>query len=211
MPLLEPIKIALFEDHPMTAMGLQVQLEQYPSFHVVGVFDALLPLYHQLNTVSVDLLIADVIVPGAEGLSLFSEVTVQYPNLPIIAFTALNNPSLKLHLHNLGIRGFVNKRKPMTHLLEAIETVISGGSYFPDLPGSQELKTNSEPIEPLSVREKEILNQIAKGLLTKEIAAKLGISMNTVMAHRTKLFQKLKVQNLGELLLTARNLGYIDD
>jgi len=209
---MKAIKVALFEDHPATAAGTQSLLEQQEQIEVVAWSATLEDLHNQLQNLPIDLLIADVIAPGNEGLRLFKEMRETRPQLPIIAYTALNNRSLANHLRAMGVKGLVNKRKPFDELIKGIEIVSDGGICFSQLESTtHSTPKNSVRIEALSARELEILQLIAKGLLTKEIASRLQISTNTVSAHRTKLFEKLHVQNLGELLQEARQLGYLDD
>lgn len=202
------IKVLIFEDHPMTAQGLKAQLEQQEHISVYGIYDDISQLIEAVKIGSIDLLIADVVVPGTEGLTVFQKIKKLYPELRVLAYSALNNVSLQVHLQQLGIQGFVNKRQSFGELLQAVHTVLSGQSHFPGLP---QVEQAYESPQALSEREKEILLLVARGLLTKEIALELDISTNTVMAHRTKLFQKLQVQNLGELLQAARHLGYVED
>jgi len=205
---LHSVKVLIFEDHPMTAQGLKAQLEQQEHMSVYGIYDNVSELLEAVKTEAPDLLIADVVVPGAEGLTVFQQVKKMHPELRVLAYSALNNASLQVHLQQLGIMGFVNKRQSFAALLQAVHAILSGKKHFPGLPNVE--KAYEGPQE-LSAREKEILLLIARGLLTKEVALELGISTNTVMAHRTKLFQKLQVQNLGELLQAARHLGYVED
>lgn len=207
-PKQSTIRVLLFEDHPMTAQGLKAQLEQEKQMQVCGMCDELSELLETINTENPDLLIADVVVPGAEGLAVFQHIKKLHPELPVLAYSALNSVSLQVHLQQLGVQGFVNKRQSFSELLKAVHAAISGLSHFPGLPKVQQ---GYERPQELSDREKEVLQLIAQGLLTKEVASELNISTNTVMAHRTKLFQKLQVQNLGELLQAARHLGYVED
>ena len=203
------IDIALFDDHPMLMAGLQAALEQQPACKVLWTASAFDELQQKLNKQPIQLLLADVIAPGVEGLKLFRYLADEHPKLSVIAYTSLNNLTLMRELYKLGVKGFVNKREPLIMLHRAIEQVMAGKYHYPQafpLP-----KRSIGPDHPrllITQREEEVLHLIMEGLLSKEIAHRLGVSINTVNIHRSNLFQKFEVQNVAELIKKAAHLGY---
>ena len=209
----EQIDIAVFEDHPLLAAGLKAQLEQDHLLRLVWSTGDFKAFTQSLVAQPVGLLIADVIAPGVEGLRLFRYMADRHPKLPVIAYTSLNNLTLMRELYKLGVKGFVNKREPITVLQQAIERILSGQPAYPSsfpLPKSRTGLNGQEGII-LTQRESEVLRLIIGGLLSKEIADRLGLSINTVNVHRTHLFEKFEVQNLAELIRQATYLGFVQD
>ena len=203
--------IAIFDDHPVLGAGLQSTLNKLSGLHVDLVASDLMQLLEDLKAGDFDLLIADVVAPGLEGLQLFHAMEKEMPNLPVIAYTSLNNISLMRQLYQLNVKGFVNKRESIAVLTQAIEAVLAGGYYYPftfKVPVSG--KKPSFDAITLTTRELEILRLIADGFLSKEIAHQLQLSINTVNVHRGNLFNKFQVQNAGELIREASRLGYIE-
>lgn len=204
------IDIALFDDHPLLMAGLRVALEQQQTLKIMWTAADYEALRQQLNSQPVRLLIADVIAPGTEGLRLFRHLAENHPELSVIAYTSLNNLTLMRELYKLGVKGFVNKRQPMVVLTQAIEAVLEGRLYYPQtfpLPKRKQQTLNITR-HKLTQREEEVLYLIMEGLLSKEIAHELKLSINTVNVHRTNLFQKFEVQNVAELIKQATYLGF---
>lgn len=206
----EKIHIAILDDHPILSAGIQSLLEQEPRFRVTAVVESLPDLERVLSTKPINVLIADVVVPGLEGLTLFKTMQSHHPKVKVIAYTQLNNITLAKQLIYLGVRGFVNKQKRPEKLMTAILKVVSGEPSFPDRFSHllKQRKAQHPPIQ-LTPQELKILILVSQGRLSKEIASELQISPNTVRVHRSHLFEKLSVQNMGELIHEALRLGLI--
>lgn len=204
------IKVAIFDDHPMILCGIGAMFSDIDSIDIVMTATTLAELETQLKSTEIDVLVADVIAPDAQGLKLFKHVTQTYPNVEVVAYTSLNNALLITSLVTIGVKGFVNKREPFQKLVEAVKTAAQGNYFIP--PAFEHLtkgRKRETMLVEISKREHQILQLIINGFLTKEIAAKLEISINTVDNHRTNLFKKFGVQNLAELIREANNLGFV--
>lgn len=204
------ITIGIFDDHPILAHGLRSMLAEHSHLSVSFVALTHDDLALHLEREQPMLLFCDVVAPGVEGLDLFKYVASNFPTVAMIAYTTLNSAILVENLLAIGVKGFLNKRQPESHVLATIDTVCAGNiavpAQFDFLVRSR--SQDKQAIE-LSDREKQILGKIIAGRLTKEIADELNISKNTVENHRAKLFRKLDVQNVAELIKKAMNLGYL--
>jgi len=203
--------IGVFDDHPIITSGIQNILKEDPALNLVLIANEKAALLEQLATQLVDILILDVVTPDVSGLELFEEIHQKYPEIYIVAYTTLTSTILIENILLAGARAYINKRQSAQEVLEALRRVGANQMY---LPAQYQflLKTsrkNTIAIQ-LSKREKEVLRLILDGKLTKEIASILSISKNTVENHRAKLFKKLKVSNLAELIKQATQMGYVD-
>ena len=167
-------------------------------------------LINALPHCQLDVLIMDVVAPDVEGLELFKEVHQKFPEIAVLAYSTLKSPLLVENLLAIGVQGYVNKRQSESELLEALNTIVSGKTWVPEQYRHLAVRggsTRTTPVE-LSAREQEIIRLILDGMLSKEIAHELGISQKTVENHRHRLFRKLEVNNVAELLKKAISLGY---
>ena len=203
------IRIGIFDDHPLLASGLQASLDTQPDFSVAFTAETREALQASLGQHELDVLVLDVVAPDVEGLELFRQLGNSHPELPLMAYTTLKSPVLVENLLALGVLGYVNKRQAVAEAQETVRQVASGQVAVPEQyrylvkrPSQQ-----PDPVE-LSPREVEIIRLILNGKLSKEIASELGISQKTVENHRHRLFRKLEVQNVAELMKKVLSLGY---
>ena len=200
--------IGLFDDHPIVTDGMLSVLSGKPEFNVQLVANTREDLLEQLETTSLDVLILDVIAPNITGLDLFKTVRNTYPAIRIIAYTSLTSTILIDNLLITGVSGYINKRQPPAEIYAAVLRVCEGGIYVPDdYRHLLEGLLHKNPLH-LTQKEQEILKLILKGKISKEIAAGLKISQNTVENHRTSLFKKFEVTNLAELYRKSTGMGY---
>lgn len=199
--------IALYDDHPAVAHGLKPLIES-------GIKDVSCHIFDDANAlkqseIDFEVVVLDIVTPDVKGLEFFDWYRTSLPHVKVIAYSSLFSPILLKSLHQKGVKGYVNKRDAITSLIEAIETVSSGSTFFPD--DLHEESTSEVVSEKISNRELEILAQLSKGKITKEISTELFISTKTIDNHKSNLFKKFKASNTIELLQKARELGYVND
>jgi len=204
--------IGVFDDHPIITDSLNSIFEGDDFFCIKLISNKKEELFDKLKSISLDVLILDVIAPNINGLELFTSIGSNYPHIKIVAYTTLTSPILIENLLASGANAYINKRQKLTEVKAAILQVCEGKKYVPDqfsfLLKKREAKNKSVH---LSRREQEILNLILDGKISKEIADMLFISKNTVENHRSNLFKKFQVKNLAELFKQAIRLGYSQD
>jgi len=161
-----------------------------------------------------DLVILDVMLPGLNGVEVLRRFSRHLKNTRVLVFSGFQNPSLVRELLQAGAHGFVEKTARLTELRKGIHTVAEGGTYFGPFIASllREAVVNPRQsdklgLDTLTAREREILQLIAESFTTKEIAAKLDVSVKTAENHRTNLMKKLNLHDVASLTRFAIEHG----
>lgn len=208
------IKVSITDDHPLAIEGLQNMLRSYGHIELYDYYTCGTDLLEGLKKQQPDVLLLDVLLPDIEGAELAKEITATYPSIYILAITSLDAPVHVKAMFKNGCKGYVLKNVQRETLVQAIETVYKGEEYIdPTIKESwskkliEYKKDITGQVAPLTKREKEILQLIAKEHSNQEIAALLFISLRTVENHRFRLQQKLGAKNTVTLLNTAIQMG----
>jgi len=164
---------------------------------------------------SPDVCILDAKLPGLNGVDILRRIGKKLPNMRVLVFSGHENPVLVREMLEAGAHGFVEKTAGLFEFKKGLETVANGGTYFG--PAVAALLRNvvanpaaSSTADFLTDREREILQLVAESHSTKEIAAKLGISVKTVDNHRTNLMRKLNLHDVASLTRHALEVGLIE-
>ena len=203
---MKQIKIAIIDDHDLFREGIRLVLGQIEHFEVVfDTSNGLLFLEFLQNSFP-DVVLMDINMPVIDGVETTRKAIGINPNLNVIALTMFSDTTHYTHMINAGIKGFILKKSNKYELQQAIQTVYAGGNYF-----SQEILQKmafrsvnfSTGPDRMTQRELEVLDLVCKGLTSQEISDKLFISVKTVEVHRTNIFHKSDVRNIGELIVWA--------
>jgi DNA-binding NarL/FixJ family response regulator len=203
------IKIFITDDHYMVVEGIRSLLQYEKNIEWMG---------HAMNANSClaflknqqpDIILMDISLPDKNGIELCKEVKEKYPGIFIIGLSTFNQQSFIQKMMENGASGYVLKNATQVELMEAIQTVIKGKIYFSE-EAAKTLHNIIKPNNKVSRREKEVLELIAEGLTTNEIAEKLFISMTTVDTHRKNLLSKFETKNTASLIHIATQLKIIE-
>lgn len=153
-----------------------------------------------------DLLMVDLYLHDTDGRDIVRELRRTNQSVRVIVLTAHPDPGLPAELISLGVAGFVDKNSPLEQVERAVERVLEGGMFFsaaipppvPELRGEPELPRVSPDV--LSDREREVIRLVARGYLSKEVGAQLGLSTRTVEKHRSRIFAKLRLRDTPSLV-----------
>jgi DNA-binding NarL/FixJ family response regulator len=161
-----------------------------------------------------DVIVLDAKLPGLNGVDILRRLSKRLPNMRVLVFSGYENPVLVREMIEAGAHGFVEKTAGLFEFKKGLETVANGGTYFgPAVAGLlRNVVANpgsSNTPDFLTDREREILQLVAESHSTKDIAAKLGISMKTVDNHRTNLMRKLNLHDVASLTRYAVDIGLI--
>jgi DNA-binding NarL/FixJ family response regulator len=162
-----------------------------------------------------DFVILDAMLPNLNGTEVLRRFANEIPETRVLIFSGFQTPGLVREFLQAGAHGFVEKSAPLAELKKGIEIVSNGGSYFgPEVAlllreAMADPKSNESGINILTKREREILQLIAESNSTREIAAKLSISVKTAENHRTNLMRKLDLHDVASLTRCAINNGLI--
>ena len=204
------IRILLADDHPMIRAGFKSMLDKNERFEIVGEAGngkELIALAGELNP---DIILVDISMPVMSGLDALDGLSNQSPGVRLIVLTMHEEREYILQALKSGASGYLLKNIERFELERAIITVHEGGKYFSPIITNilAEAVSKPEPTETADVtpREKEVLELVAQGNSTKQIADLLGISIRTVESHRINMLKKMKVNNTAGLIKKAIEL-----
>ncbi len=213
---MKKVRVLLADDHPLTLEGLRVFLE--PHLESVGTAGDGVALVDAALRLKPDLVISDITMPLISGIAAGEQILKHRPGTRLMFVTMHVSPAyLEAALH-AGATGYVLKSAAREELLEAIRTVMDGRIYVsPGLvsPGlAADLGHFGDPEQAaatlrLSLREREVLQLVAAGRTTKEVAFTLTISVKTVAFHRDNIRRKLGLRSTAELTKYALEEGLI--
>lgn len=163
-----------------------------------------------------DMLVVDLMLPDTNGLDIAREVRRAVPEMKILVITAHPSERLPADLMALGVNGYVDKTEPIEYVLSAVETVRAGGMFFASRVrakgGGSPAPGAKRPLDvPLTEREQEIARLVAAGQMSKEIAAKLNLSVRTVEKHRANIMEKVGVREVASLTRWCIQVGLVDN
>ena len=211
---MEPHKIILVDDHSLFRNGLRGLLERCADCRVVGEAASGEEFLAMLGGVDADVVFMDFAMPGLDGAQTTERALAQRPDLKIITLSMFGEESYYSRMVEAGARGFLLKDSDIGDVIEAVETVAAGGSYFsPQLLSSLtgRMRTREDAAdEQLSSREREILVAVCRGLSNQEIADELFISKRTVDKHRANILEKTGCKNTASLVVYAIRNGIVD-
>ncbi len=207
------IRIILADDHSLVREALRVTLEREPDFAVVGEAAngrAVLKLVRELNP---DVVVLDVAMPVLNGIEAAARIHARHRQVKILALSAHADKHYVLEMLDSGAAGYVTKSAAGLELVVAIRTLASGGCYLsPELAGAvvegvRDTRRGKTGQLPLGRREREVLQLIAEGKRSPEIAAQLFIAVATVETHRRNIMRKLGLHTVAELTRLAIREG----
>jgi len=214
---LSPIRLIIVDDHNLFRMMLKATFaSNCPDIRVVGEAENAQELFRLLPQTPADLVLLDVNLPGMSGIDIARRLRSDYPALKILAVSAENTTDTVKSMIEVGIDGFVSKQRGSDdELARAIRTVMDGLEYFGrdiasiifDLYVAKKRTTTVTP--EFTEREREIIYLCRDGLMSKEIANRLGISARTVVTHKEKIFSKLGINTTMEMVQYALKNGVI--
>lgn len=210
-------KVLIVDDHA-AIIGMMTQVvESLAGFKVVGgALDADAAISICRNQ-PVDIIILDLVLPGVSGLALLTDLSVIRPQARILIFTGNLNAAAMRGALAAGVLGVVEKMAPLEIFRSALQSVAIGQTYFGPLAGElikglvSRNSSGHQGISELTKREKTVLCLVAQGMSSKEIADKLGVSVHTVINHRSNLMKKTGLRRVAQLSLFAAQSGLIGE
>lgn len=206
--------ILLVDDHSLFRNGLRGLLEHCAGCRVVGEAGSGEEFLAMLPAAAPDIVFMDFAMPGLDGAQTTERALAVCPDLKIITLSMFGEEGYYTRMVEAGARGFLLKDSDIGDVIEAIETVMAGGSYFsPPLLSSLtgRMRTREDAAdEPLSSREREILIAVCRGLSNQEIADELFISKRTVDKHRANILEKTGCKNTASLVVYAIRNGIVE-
>jgi DNA-binding NarL/FixJ family response regulator len=206
------MRILVVDDHPLMAEALGTAMRTLDRATQVETEGNLRSAIARATETSFDLCLLDLGLPDCSGLEALETMRQSLPTLPVVVVSGADDATNVLKALDLGAMGYIPKTSPRDVLLGAVRLVASGGIYVPvQAVAAREAPTSVPATAPLqlaiSVRQREVLDLLLKGLPNKLIARKLDISENTTKIHVSAVLRALGVGSRTQALIAANRLG----
>ena len=203
-------EILIVDDHLVVRTGVSIILEEKLKDIRISTAEDYPETIDFIKKNTVDLIILDVNIPGGKTTTMVHEIKAIQPAVKILIFSVYDEKSHACPYIVAGANGYLNKLSDKKTLIGAINSILNTGSYLsPDLVTELvKASANNEslnPLDKLSTRESEIATLLVLGDGNIEISNKLNIQLTTVSTHKNKIFNKLKIKNLVELINLFNN------
>ena len=208
------MNIAILDDHELIRIGLRSTLASTPHKVTIEAANADMLFERLLDGTPCDLVLLDILMPGANGIEVAQRLRVEYPDIKIIVVSMETKEYTIIQLMQIGIDGFISKNGPMEEVRAAINSVEEGVPYYGhDLAllvrDIVDARLDKKSSALLTKRELEIIEACCSGMLGKEIADKFHISLRAVNSHKTNIFNKLGLSSSVEMVRFAIEHGII--
>ena len=204
------VRVLLVDDHPLVRDGIRARLEATGHVVVVGEAGSVGEAQALAEALQPDVVVSDIRMPGASGLELIARLSRDFSGLRVVILSMHQDPEYVRRALDLGALGYVLKDAAAQQLLDAIDAVMRGCTYLS--PGLQSLLGQEMPLErsnrPITPKEAQVLQLLAQGHSSREIAQSLGASVRTIETHRLHLRRKLRVD--GQAALVKYAVDYAD-
>ena len=205
-----PIRILLADDHVMVRQGLRILLEQ-AGMRVIGEASDGQEALRLAHEYAPDVAVLDLAMPALNGLETARRLRETLPQTKIVLLTMYTEEPYVLEALEAGAVGYVVKTQAAGDIVQAIRDALQGAIYLSSRVAQTVVQAyltrSSHSPDPLTSREREIVQRIAEGQTTKEIAAALGLSVKTVESHRNSLMRKLDIHETATLVRYALRRG----
>ncbi len=214
------IKVLLADDHAVLRESLRHMLEEEREFEVVAEAsngEDAVNLTVELNP---DVVIMDISMPGLNGIEATRQIKSRCPRVAILALTVHNDNEYVYGIMKAGATGYLVKTVSASEVIHAIRLLIAGETVlspsvsqqiFKDQLAQDDRNLNTSVTEKLTARELEMLRLVAKGVSNKDIALKLGLSLNSVKSYLTTIFLKLNVRSRTEAVVISFSRGILTE
>ncbi|MEW6752316.1 MAG: response regulator transcription factor [Candidatus Latescibacterota bacterium] len=208
------IRIMLVDDHQIVREGLRALIDSQPDMKVVAEAEDGRTAVQMIRQQAPEVVVMDVGMPQLNGVEATRQIVEQNPSVRVIALSMHNDRRFVTGMLKAGAAGYLLKNSASDELLQAIHTVTLNQTYLsPAITGIvvEDYVRQAESIETstLTNREREVLQLLAEGKSTKQIAAYLHVSTKTVATHRQNIMDKLELHSIAELTQYAISSGLI--
>jgi DNA-binding NarL/FixJ family response regulator len=207
------LRIMVADDHEVVRKGLVALLQAQPEWQVCGEAGDGREAVEKAIQLKPDILILDIGMPSLNGLEATRQILKTIPNARVLILTLHDSDQVVREVLNAGARGFLLKSDAARDLVAAVEALRHDKTYFTSKVAAMVLEgylkggTPGAVITPgrnrLTPREREIVQLLAEGKSTKEVAVALGLSVKTAETHRSNIMRKLQLHSVSDLVLYA--------
>jgi DNA-binding NarL/FixJ family response regulator len=205
-------KILIVDDHGIARDGLRALFDNHATFQVAGEASNGREAVKMTRDLCPDVVLMDVLMPELNGIEATRQILASQPEVMVIAITIQTGAEVANQMVEAGARGYLPKNGDSEELMLAISKVLDGELYLsPRINGGKEEEAPNKPdssaFRVLTSREREVVQLLAEGKTTKEIATHLNMGVKTVETHRFRVLNKLGVNSMAELTKYAVREG----
>ena len=200
------IKVLLVDDHPLVLDGISARLEGNENLDVIGTAGNGQEALDKALALKPDVVLMDISMPVLNGLEASARFRDEQPDVKVLILSMHDNREYIVKMIQNGAAGYVLKDVSSDELINAIETIYQGGTYFSAGAShtlfsqfSETPEPEAEPVNVLTRREETVLKLLAEGLCNKDVARQLNISVRTVETHRQNIKSKLNITTAAGL------------
>jgi DNA-binding NarL/FixJ family response regulator len=201
-------RIFIVDDHPLLRRGLAELINREPDMVFCGEAEDSPSAIKAISQIKPDLVIVDISLKGYNGIELIKNIKAFDPKIQVLVLSMHDESIYAMRVLKAGAKAYVMKQEVVDKVMEAVRRIRAGKVFVSERVASRMLDqvvvggdpAPDSPVDLLSDRELEIVNMIGSGLPTREIAAKLHISIKTVESHRARIKEKLNLQNAIQLV-----------
>jgi DNA-binding NarL/FixJ family response regulator len=212
----KPIRILLADDHTLVRAGLRGLLQGIEGVEVVGEAEDGHEVLRKAAELGPDVVLLDIGMPGLNGLEAALQLIKADPAVRVLILSMHTAEEYVVRALRAGCAGYLLKRSAVSELEVAVRAVARGETYLSPRVSKQVVddyvsrtRTASDPLETLTPRQREILQLVAEGNTSKEIAEQLQLSFKTVEAHRAQIMERLGLQDVTGLVRFAVRVGLV--
>ena len=207
-------RILLADDHTIFRQGVRKMLEEEADFEIVAEAENGRRAIRIINEQKIDVVVMDISMPDLNGTEATRQIMHDSPDTKVVALSMHEDHNYVSQMLQAGAMAYLIKGADVSDLVRAIRSVLNGHAFLsPQIAGyvvdtySGKIKNAAAPLADLSGREREIVQLIAEGKSSKEIAGELFISIGTVEKHRKNIMEKLNLHSIAELTRYAIKNG----
>jgi DNA-binding NarL/FixJ family response regulator len=205
------IKVLVVDNQPIVRTGLKLFFESSPDITVVGTLTSGIEIFEFVRRFPVDVIISEIDLPELNGITALRAIKKEHQHLKVIMFSHHPESIYAISTLKAGASGYVSKTVPVETIKEAVYKVYNGGTYLSDemnkgISFDDSRKATSRLYKRLSTREVEVLKLLSTGKKNKEIAIELEINEKTVSTYKARLYRKLNVTNLVDLIHQSKHM-----
>ncbi|MCL4395428.1 MAG: response regulator transcription factor [Chloroflexi bacterium] len=209
-----PIRVLVADDHAIVREGICSLLARRKDIELVGQAADGRQAVEQVAALSPDVVLMDISMPAMNGLEATVEIRRSHPQTRILVLSQYESKEYVLPLLRAGAAGYIGKRARASEMVDAIRAVYRDGAYLQPSIARAIVEESAQPPEPesrdlLTEREKQVVQLVADGMSSREIAEQLGLSVKTIDTHRANIMEKLGIHSSAELVKYAIREGIV--